>query len=192
MPRPKRIRKVINPPHFKGYMPIGIASDIHPVVLNFEEYESIRLCDHELLGQVDAATFMDVSRPTFTRIYESARRKVALAFVTGSPILFEGGKVYYDSDWFFCSKCSCIFNHPEKEEELIYCALCGSTDIGQMGYEDEAETSHGIGLCPRCGYSEPHEAGIPCNKQHCPRCNSMMLRKGGHHRQRNRNQNQVI
>ncbi len=131
MPRPKRIRKVTNPPHFKGFRPIGQQQENNPVVLNYEEYESIRLSDFELHGHLEASRLMEVSRPTYTRIYESARRKVAQAFVLGRTIVFEGGKVYFDSDWYFCNHCGCWFNHPAKDEEIKKCALCGSTDIEQ-------------------------------------------------------------
>jgi len=130
MSRPKRIRRMTNPPHFKGFKPIGLPAD-HPVVINYEEYEAIRLSDFELHGQMESARIMEVSRPTFARIYESARRKVAQAFVLGKPIIFEGGKVYFDSEWYLCNSCDCRFNHPAKEEKVINCALCGSTDIEQ-------------------------------------------------------------
>jgi predicted DNA-binding protein (UPF0251 family) len=130
MSRPKRIRKVNTPPHFKGFMPIGLTNE-HPIVLNFEEYEAIRLSDFELSTHFEAAIAMDVSRPTFTRIYESARRKVAQAFVQGKPIIFEGGKVYFDSEWYTCMSCGCWFNHPAKSEKVSSCALCGSYDIQQ-------------------------------------------------------------
>lgn len=132
MPRPKRIRRMNNPPHFKGYRPIGLPEETHPVVINFEEYEAIRLSDFELNGQVEAARIMGISRPTYARIYESARRKVAQAFVQGKPIVFEGGKVYFDSEWYSCNNCGCWFNHPAKEEEIKNCTLCGSPDIEQL------------------------------------------------------------
>lgn len=117
-----------NPPHFRGFKPIGVSGKNHPVVMNYEEYEAIRLSDFELLGQVESAEKMGVARPTFARIYESARRKVAQAFVQGKSIVFEGGKVYFDSEWYSCNNCGCWFNHPEKEEEVTACALCGSAD----------------------------------------------------------------
>jgi uncharacterized protein len=125
MARPKRLRKIGNPPHFKGFEPIGL-SESFPVAMNYEEYESLRLSDFKLLGQLEASLEMGISRPTFTRIYESARRKVALAFVQGRPIIFEGGKVYFDSEWYRCNSCGCWFNHPDKESEVKQCALCGS------------------------------------------------------------------
>lgn len=128
MPRPKVRRRMSNPPHFKGFTPIGIQEN-KAVVLNYEEYESIKLCDYDLHGQLEASVFMGISRPTFARIYESARRKVAEAFVMGKPIIFEGGKVYFDSEWYSCNNCGCMFNHPEKDKKIKCCALCGSQDF---------------------------------------------------------------
>ena len=123
-------------------MPIGLANQ-HPIVLNYEEYEAIRLSDFELSTHVEAAMAMDISRPTFTRIYESARRKVAQAFVQGKPIVFEGGKVYFDSDWYACNSCGCWFNHPAKDEKVTCCALCGSNAIQQYN----GDTMSGIQSC---------------------------------------------
>lgn len=140
MSRPKRIRKMTNPPHFKGFRPIGLSEEDSPVVINYEEYEAIRLCDFELMGQVEASKLMEVSRPTFTRIYESARRKVAQAFVNGKTIVFEGGKVYFNSDWYSCNTCGCWFNHTAKETEIENCSLCGSTDIEQYIAQSEPDS----------------------------------------------------
>jgi len=105
--------------------------------MNYEEYEAIRLSDSVLLGQVKAAQAMGVSRPTFARIYESARRKVAQAFAEGKSIVFEGGKVYFDSEWYSCKNCSCWFNHPAKEDKVTECALCGSSDVEQ--YKEDSQ-----------------------------------------------------
>jgi predicted DNA-binding protein (UPF0251 family) len=126
-----------NPPHFRGFKPIGLTEENPPVVMNYEEYEAIRLSDFELLGQVESAEKMGVSRPTFARIYESARRKVAQAFVQGKSIVFEGGKVYFDSEWYSCNDCGCWFNQLEKEQEVTLCALCGSSKVEQ--YKENAQ-----------------------------------------------------
>jgi len=127
------MRKMTNPPHFKGFRPIGIQGEQAGLVIHFEEYEAIRLCDYELHSQAEGSVIMGVSRPTFTRIYESARRKVALSFVKGLAIDFEGGKVYFDSEWYFCHACGCHFNHPDKEKEVKSCALCNSLDFEHTG-----------------------------------------------------------
>jgi uncharacterized protein len=180
MARPKRIRKVTNPPHFRGFRPIGLP-DAAPVLLNYEEYEAVRLSDFELLGQVDAAHAMSVSRPTFARIYESARRKIALALVKGLPILFEGGKVYFDSEWYACNKCGCWFNHPAKDQAVEACALCGSDDIEQYHENNSSDESTDMCICPKCGKKQPHEKGKPCRKSMCPDCNCEMTRSGNPH-----------
>lgn len=90
MPRPKLSRKICKAPEFRGFVPIDQKRDSIPVLIDIEEYEALRLCDNTMLGHKEAAAEMGVSRPTFTRIYESARRKVALAFVEARAIVFEG------------------------------------------------------------------------------------------------------
>jgi predicted DNA-binding protein (UPF0251 family) len=65
------------------------------LVLTIDELESIRLADLEGLGHEVAARRMNVSRPTFGRIVERARRKVAEALVHGRGIGFEGGVVRF-------------------------------------------------------------------------------------------------
>ena len=189
MPRPKRIRKMTNPPHFKGFKPIGLAEESSPIILNFEEYEAIRLSDFELNGQVEAAKIMDVSRPTYARIYESARRKVAQAFVQGKPIVFEGGKVYFDSEWYSCNSCGCWFNHPAKDQEIENCALCGSTDIKQFSDNSQQETTEDVCICPKCGDEKELTLEVPYQEEFCQKCNCQMTRKGAPHRHRIRNNN---
>ena len=133
MARPKSPRKMVNPPKFRGFKPYGYYStENEPVTMFFEEYEAIRLCDYELLTQLEAAKYMNISRPTLTRIYESARRKVAASFAEIKAIVIEGGKVYFDEEWFKCINCGTYFNNPDKEKELIKCALCDSKPILNM------------------------------------------------------------
>jgi len=75
-PRPKNIRKVENRPFIAGLKPIGMKrSGSKTVLLHFEEYESIRLCDYEMLTHQEACRSMGVSRPTFSRIYSTAGRR---------------------------------------------------------------------------------------------------------------------
>ena len=84
MPNKIRCRKVMMPPPMDGYKPFGIPlRQLESVTLFLEEFEAIRLVDHEDLRQEEAAKKMDVSRPTFTRIINQARKKVAKAFVEG-------------------------------------------------------------------------------------------------------------
>lgn len=134
-PRNKTIRKVVNPPLIKGFKPFGLESGRiggEPVTLLFEEYEAIRLCDYDLFNQAQASVMMEVSRPTFTRIYASALRKIAQALVEGRTLTIKGGKVYFDSDWHHCGGCDCYFNNPDKDQRVEQCPLCGCRDCHSM------------------------------------------------------------
>lgn len=33
-------------------------------------------------------------------------------------------------------------------------------------------------VCPKCGYTAPHQLGVPCFQQTCPKCGTAMTRKG--------------
>ncbi len=178
-----------NPPRFKGYRPIGVSEEVHPVVMTYDEYESIRLSDYELLGQVQAAEVMGVSRPTYARIYESARRKIAMAFSQGMAIVFEGGKVYFDSEWYSCRSCGCWFNHPEKDQQVTQCALCGSTEIEQYQPEQENQSSEDWCYCPKCGEKKVHLPGVSCREEICPKCHTAMVRHWTPQRHRRGNTN---
>ncbi len=137
-PRIKRIRKVVNPPAIKGFKPYGLQrrdENAESVNLLIEEYEALRLCDYEKLTHAQACRLMQISRPTFTRIYASAREKIATAFVEGKQMIIEGGKVYFDSEWYCCSDCSCHFNHPDKEAIIENCPLCHSTNFHKVESE---------------------------------------------------------
>lgn len=76
------------------------------VVLTLDEFESLRLADLEGLYQEDAAGRMGVSRPTFGRIVESARRKVAEALVRGRTLRIAGGVVLGAGGPRRCPRCS--------------------------------------------------------------------------------------
>lgn len=81
MARTPRLRKVVAPPGFKGYKPYGhTAENREAVDLLYEEYEALKLADYDFLDHQAASQLMGVSRATFARIYESARRKIACAW----------------------------------------------------------------------------------------------------------------
>lgn len=97
------------------------------LILHLEEYEAIRLLDYQQLTQEEAAVYMNVSRPTLTRIYEEARKKVATAFVEGRDLLIRGGDIYFDKNWYKCNHCKASFS--DYSENVESCALCGSNSI---------------------------------------------------------------
>jgi predicted DNA-binding protein (UPF0251 family) len=196
-PRPKLLRKISNPPIVSGFKPYGAKNaDREPeaVFLQYEEYEAIRLCDYEKLNHFHASEIMNVSRPTLTRIYAKAREKMAEAIVLGKQLIIEGGKIYFDSEWFSCKTCGCYFNNPEKQEAVKECPLCGSkdiTDYEDFVYEDEESSSRceDSCVCPVCGFEKPHGFGIPCKKEICPDCHQHLVRKRPHHTKNTYNEN---
>ena len=128
MPRRKRNRRIQVPPVIKGMSVFGVRGrKSNEVVLRLEEYEAIRLLDYQNLTQEQAAVHMDVSRPTLTRIYEEARNKVATAFVEGRDLIFKGGDIYFDKDWYKCNTCQASFSNPNEEE--AQCPVCSSQDV---------------------------------------------------------------
>lgn len=122
MPNTRRNRKIQSPPLMDGFKPYGVRmKNLEKVIMLFEEYEAIRLIDHEDLNQEEAAVRMDVSRPTFTRIYKKARKTVAKALVEGKALLIEGGTYISENYWVRCSKCSRFTTAPNPPKNCPHC-----------------------------------------------------------------------
>jgi uncharacterized protein len=94
MTRPKCCRQIGIMPGKTCFHPEGeTLSSFEVVLLNLDEYEAIRLADLEGLYHEQAASRMNISRQTFGRIIEAARRKVADVLVNGKTLKIEGGSV---------------------------------------------------------------------------------------------------
>ncbi|MBK8166919.1 MAG: DUF134 domain-containing protein [bacterium] len=94
MSRPPCCRRIAAGPAVAVFKPAGIPTcRLELVTMTLDEYEALRLADLEGQYHAEAATAMGVSRPTFGRILEAARRKVAAALTHGSALLIEGGPV---------------------------------------------------------------------------------------------------
>jgi len=111
-------------PNFSGFEPVGVQCPTgDDVVIGFEEYEALNLCDYELMRQSEAADMMKISRPTFTRIYENARRKIAKALMEGCCIRFDTGSSIV-SEWYRCENCNISFTLSDKSDNR--CPICKS------------------------------------------------------------------
>jgi len=129
MPRRKRLRKVVAPPGFKGYKPYGNPQQKKQFIeLLYEEYEAIKLADYDLLNHLEASRLMGVSRPTFARIYESARRKLAKALVETREIRSVFGNARLEGTWHICGQCNTRFTMPVRIKDQA-CPLCRSVQI---------------------------------------------------------------
>ena len=94
MPRPCKNRFITGRPGSVVNKPAGIpARTLEWLTLGLDEFETIRLLDYQGLDQEKVAELMGISRPTVTRIYASARKKIAEALTEGKAICIEGGPV---------------------------------------------------------------------------------------------------
>jgi uncharacterized protein len=103
MPRPTKCRRVACMPGADYYKPAGVPLRfLDEVCLSIEGMEAVRLKDLEDLDQEQCAERMNISRATFQRVLEFARKKIADALINGKAIKIEGGA--YE----LCSaKCTC-------------------------------------------------------------------------------------
>lgn len=130
MPNRIRRRRISMLPPMEGYKPFGIPMrELESVNLLFEEFEAIRLADYENLTQEEASAKMHISRPTFTRLYERARKNIAKAFVEGKAIIIRGGSYVAENYWYKCHECNetMVTLKPAKQ-----CRKCDSEDIIQI------------------------------------------------------------
>jgi len=94
MPRPRCQRWIGFVPDATYFKPAGIPlRALAEVIVTLDEIEALRLADLEGRYQEEAAERMKISRPTFARTVEAARRKVADALVNGKALRIEGGPV---------------------------------------------------------------------------------------------------
>jgi len=94
MPRPCKNRFISGWPGSVVYKPAGIPTrTLEWLSLGLDEFEAIRLLDYQGLDQEKVAELMGISRPTVTRIYAGARKKIAEALTEGKAISIEGGPV---------------------------------------------------------------------------------------------------
>jgi uncharacterized protein len=114
MGRPLMCRRVRCRPHATVFKPAGIPLvDLATVTLAVDELEALRLADLETLYQEDAAARMKVSRSTFARVLESARRKIADSLVNGRAIVIEGGPVHFPGE-----RCCCAARRAREAQAL--------------------------------------------------------------------------
>lgn len=147
MVKARKNRNVLYPPwmhYFKphGYMPFNPENS---VILTIDEYESIRLADHEDLKQEEAAKRMNISRPTFTRLINSARKKIADAMVNGKIMKIEGGNFIFLKNRIRCNSCGNIWVTELRDKAEESCPGCRSKEIEDMSRRFGRGRFHGRG-----------------------------------------------
>ena len=128
-------------------------------VLSFDELEAIRLIDSEGMEQSKAGKKMKISQSTLSRLLREGRKKLADAVTKGYAIKIHGGN----------------FKMVQPTGRGLGLGRGrGAGGRGRMG--GFAAGPSGNCVCPKCGYTEAHQIGIPCYQKKCPKCKSPMTR----------------
>lgn len=129
MRRPYRKRRVNQPPCFKNFKPSGIPRKMLKTQnITIDEYEAIRLADYESMEHLEASEKMAISRPTFTRLIEKARHKIAKAIIDGMELVVEGGNIEFQNTLRRCQDCGDEQLSPYSENTAD-CPECGSENV---------------------------------------------------------------
>ena len=127
-----RKRRISEPPEFNRFKPAGIPSrQLQSVLMTVDEYEAIRLADYRQLEHLEASEKMAISRPTFTRLIESARHKVAQALIDGKELMISGGNIDFERTLHKCRKCGDM-QRTLPRKYLRNCPQCGSDQISDL------------------------------------------------------------
>lgn len=96
MSRPKQYRRIGLKPKINYFRPVGIQKNkLQEIDLTLDEFESLRLKDLCKHNQIKCAQYMHISQPTFHRVINAARKKIAEALVQGKAINIHGGVIKY-------------------------------------------------------------------------------------------------
>jgi len=132
MARPTKWRRIEYVPTSNHFIPKGGGKFLENQ-LKLEEIEAIRLKDIEGLEQSECANRMEVSRPTFQRILNEARKKIADSIINGKAIRIGGGNFTRNICQAICLDCNTVWNE---------------------SYENMSKIGKGDFICPQCGSSE--------------------------------------
>ena len=134
MPRPRICRRINCEPGVTYFKPRGVPlARLENVDLTIDEFEAIRLKDVEHLDQTAAAEKMQISQPTFHRVIESARNKVADALINGKAIRIEGADHAAPSAReFSCHDCEHEWGEPRGTGRPANCPRCSSVRIHRV------------------------------------------------------------
>lgn len=157
MPRPFKCRLIRGKTTCEGFKPVGTPGrSLDVIELGLDELEAIRLADMEGWYHDEAAQQMGVSRPTFGRLIERARHKVATALLGSKMLVFKGGPVMTrDSRRFECAHCGAAFEVPYGTDRPTICPSCQRTDLHRSdpgrgrGRHGAKNAGGGYGRCRR-------------------------------------------
>jgi len=129
---PYRQRRIQSPPRYVNFKPAGVPSRLlNSVTLTVDEFEALRFADYLNFEHQEAAEKMKISRPTFTRLIEKARQKVAKVLIDGMELIVEGGNIDFVNNIYECKDCGDM-NEKPIDDPLKNCPDCGSSNINDL------------------------------------------------------------
>ncbi len=151
MPRPQYHRIVREPPLFSEFKPVGARGhDLNRILLTLDEFEAIRLADQLGYSHASAADEMEISRSTFTRLIEKARKKIADFVIQGKLLSIEGGSIHFRNNIIRCLDCGHMFRI-NFEQTITECPVCASKHLMNLA------GGFGHGKC--CNFRHPVKKG---------------------------------
>ncbi len=129
MARREKERQVFQPPLYSRFKPVGVESQyLNNTILSLDEFEALRLADYVGLSQIDAAENMNISRPTFTRLIEKARKKLIEFIIQGNALQIDGGNIHFKKNITRCLNCGQMFVI-DIEKSIQTCPNCESSNL---------------------------------------------------------------
>jgi len=129
MPRPQYNRVVHEPPLFSEFKPLGVKGrQLEQILLTLDEFEAFRLADNVGLSHAEAAEEMCISRSTFTRLIEKARKKIADFIIQGKLLVIDGGNIHFRNNIIQCRSCGHMFK-TNFRTTITKCPECNSKNL---------------------------------------------------------------
>ena len=129
MPRPKSNRIVHEPPIYTDFKPVGSKGQALEVIdLTLDEFEALRLADQLSMSHAEAADEMEISRSTFTRLIEGARKKLADFIIQGKLLSINGGNIHFRQNIIKCQTCGHMFK-TSFNQIITECPVCKSDNL---------------------------------------------------------------
>ncbi len=153
--RPRKCRIIREAAGARLFKPSGFRTrKLDVIILLEEELEAVRLADMEQMDQESAANLMDISRSTFSRVVNNARKVIATALVNGSALKISGGHFNLKGD----------NNMPNRDGT----GPCGNKVIGR-----------GLGNCGKASITKEEAETIAVIKTNEVKNDENDMRRGG-------------
>lgn len=90
MPRRRKDRNCRRLDSDRTFKPTGIPRmELEKVILELDEFETIRLCDYDGMNQIQAGEVLGVSRGTVQRLLLSGRKKLVEAILESKELIIK-------------------------------------------------------------------------------------------------------